>query len=32
MEPAEYAAKEERLVWKIDLRLMPYLILMIILK
>ena len=32
MEPAEYAAKEKRLVWKIDFRLMPCLILMIVLK
>jgi len=31
MEPAEYAAKEKRLVWKVDLRLMPCLILMIVL-
>jgi len=32
MEPAEYAAKEKRLVWKVDLRLMPCLIIMIVLK
>jgi hypothetical protein len=32
LEPSEYAAKERKLVWKIDLRLMPCLILMIVLK
>ncbi|TVY55192.1 putative transporter [Lachnellula cervina] len=32
MEPTEYAAKEKRLVRKIDLRLMPCLIFMIVLK
>ncbi|TVY47161.1 putative transporter [Lachnellula occidentalis] len=31
MEPTEYAAKEKRLVRKIDLRLMPCLIFMIVL-
>lgn len=31
MDPVEYAKKEKRLVWKVDLRLMPCLILMIIL-
>jgi hypothetical protein len=31
IDPDEYAKKENRLVWKIDLRLMPCLILMIIL-
>lgn len=28
----EYAAKEKRLLWKIDLRLMPLLFLMIVMK
>jgi hypothetical protein len=32
LDPVEYAAKERRLRWKIDLRLMPCLVLMIILK
>jgi hypothetical protein len=32
LEPSEYAAKERKLVRKIDLRLMPCLILMIVLK
>lgn len=32
MDPDEYAAKEKRLVQKVDIRLMPCLILMIILK
>ncbi|CZR50886.1 related to permease of the major facilitator superfamily [Phialocephala subalpina] len=31
MDPVEYAKKEKKLVWKIDLRLMPCLILMIVL-
>ena len=31
IDPVEYVKKEKRLVWKIDLRLMPCLILMIIL-
>lgn len=32
MDPVEYAAREKRLVRKIDFRLMPCLVLMIILK
>lgn len=32
MDPAEYAAAEKKLVRKIDIRLMPMLILMIVLK
>lgn len=32
LAPEEYAAKEKRLLWKLDLRLMPVLFVIIVLK